>query len=156
MASFTPVPRHGDKIALTRYRVDDANVACRVVDGEAVLLHADSTAYFGVNQAGTLLWTRLAIAPQSEEELTAWARGFFVEAPADVAAQISSFLSALLERRLIEAVGEIGAAAPDSPAPSMAARDASQASPADGKRVPWETPALELFGELEKLILSGE
>ena len=147
-----PRPTAGDKTVLTRYRVDDANVACRVVDGEAVLLHADSTAYFGVNQTGTLLWTRLATAPQTAEELSAWARGFFVDAPADAADQISTFLSCLLERRLVEAVDDGAAATP----PGIAARDASQAATADGKRVPWETPELEQFGELEKLILSGE
>ena len=156
MASITPVPRPGDKTVLTRYRVDDANVACRVVDGEAVLLHADSTAYFGVNQTGTLLWIRLATATQTAEELSAWARGFFDDAPVDATVQIASFLSTLLERRLIEALDDSGAATPESSAPGISARDASQAAAADDKRVPWETPELEQFGELEKLILSGE
>ena len=135
---MTPIP--------TRYRVDDANVAWRIADDEAVLLHADSSAYFGLNQTGTLLWAQLAEHPMTLEQLTTSARHFFPDAPAGLPGEISTFIDQLRELDLIECEESTEAAAP-RPAPK----------PTKGtKAPPWEAPAVERFGELEKLILSGE
>lgn len=117
-----------------------------MVDGEAVLLHAESSAYFGVNQTGTLLWSQLATQPQTSEEVTAWARSRFRNAPEDVSSEISAFLGELVELHLIETVdGE-----------DAATQGASIELFGGGVPVPWEKPQLERFGELERLILSGE
>lgn len=125
------------------YRVIDANVAWRVVDEEAVLLHADSSAYFGLNQTGTLLWAKLAEHPMTLDQLTSWARKSFSEAPADLAGEVSAFVDELLDLELVEST--------DAVVPSTAAEATN------GTKAPaWERPAVERFGELEKLILSGE
>ena len=123
-----------------RYQVDESAVAWRIVDNEAVLLHADSSAYFGLNRSGTALWTRLAEAPHSAEELAQWARSAFPGAP-DPNGSVASFLEELEELQLVQRH--------EAPGPSPVA---SAASPGG----PWESPAVERFGELEKLILSGE
>ena len=117
-----------------------------MVDGEAVLLHADSSAYFGVNQAGTLLWSRLAAQPQTSEQVAAWARNYFRDTPEEVLSEISAFLGELFELHLIEIVdGE-----------DTAEDGSSMALVGGGAPVTWEKPTLERFGELERLILSGE
>jgi hypothetical protein len=126
------------------YRVEDASVAWRVVDEEAVLLHADSSEYFGLNLTGTLLWTRLAEQAMTSSQLAAWARKIFPDAPAAIEEAISTFLDRLLEHKLLET----SESASTTPAPQPRA--------AEGKVPPWETPAVQRFGELEKLILSGE
>jgi hypothetical protein len=124
------------------YRVVDANVAWRVADKEAVLLHADSSAYFGLNQTGTLLWALLAERPLTLDQLTTWARSRFPDAPADLPSEIAAFVDRLVEHDLLESTE-----AAESSAPPAAA----------GEETPtWEAPAVERFGELEKLILSGE
>jgi len=124
------------------YRVVDENVAWRVADQEAVLLHADSSAYFGLNQTGTLLWAQLAERPLTVDQLTGWARSRFPDVPAGVRDEISAFVDSLAEHDLLEST-DIEAAT----APSTAAGEETP---------PWESPTLERFGELEKLILSGE
>lgn len=130
----------------TSFRVDDTNVAWRVADDEAVVLHADSSAYFGLNPTGTLLWAQLAEHSMTLEQLTAWAGSGFPDAPADLAEVMSGFLDELLELNLIE-----GTESTD-PAASPAALEATMV----GEVPSWETPAVERFGDLEKLILSGE
>jgi hypothetical protein len=125
------------------YRVIDANVAWRVVDEEAVLLHADSSAYFGLNQTGTLLWAKLAQQPMTLDQLDSWARKKFSGAPADVRGEVSAFIDELVELELVEST--------DSVVPG------TSAEATNGTTAPvWERPAVERFGELEKLILSGE
>lgn len=125
------------------YRVIDANVAWRVVDEEAVLLHADSSAYFGLNQTGTLLWAKLAQQPMTLDQLTSWARKKFSEVPADLPGEVSAFVDELLELELVEGTDAV------APPTSTEATNGAAAPT-------WERPAVERFGELEKLILSGE
>jgi hypothetical protein len=136
-------PFAGAGVISTTYRVDQENVAWRIADSEAVLLHADSSAYFGLNRSATRLWEALAEHPRTGEELTRWASATFPGAPASLDAEVGRFLDRLAELQLVlrsengvHPAAELLAAAPD----------------AEG----WESPAIEQFGELEKLILSGE
>jgi hypothetical protein len=130
----------------TRYSVDDANVAWRVTDGEAIVLHADSSAYFGLNLSGTMLWAQLAEHPMTADELASWAQRHFTGTPATLLQEIHTFIEQLQTGNLLETADETGA-----PSASLDAVDAT----APGTQ-PWEAPVAECFGELEKLILSGE
>jgi len=131
----------GDMTISIAYRVDDDEVAWRVTDGEAVLLHADSSAYFGLNRTATLLWERVVRQPATLEQLTEWSRSVFPDTPDALMVELSDFLEGLAELGLLH--GE----SVESPIPAV--------PPARGSD-PWESPTLERFGELEKLILSGE
>ena len=130
-----------------RYRVSEEKVAWRIVDGEGVLLHADTSAYFGLNRIGTLLWTELARRTTGVDDLAAWTRQRLPDAPAELPRDIATFLEQLKEHDLLDLVseGETG----DRTAPR-----AVEAPALDGFR--YEPPQLLRFGELEKLILSGE
>jgi hypothetical protein len=144
-----PRPSHLRRLSTampTRFRVHDTNVAWRVADDEAVVLHSDSSAYFGLNQVGTLLWVQLAEHPMTLDQVSAWARSAFRDTPADLPDSVAKFIDDLLELDLIEREESTNGAAP------------GQALEAAKPAVlpPWEPPALERFGELEKLILSGE
>jgi hypothetical protein len=138
-----------------RYRVHDTNVAWRVADDEAVVLHTDSSAYFGLNQVGTLLWVQLAEHPMTLDQVTAWARNSFRDAPAGLPKEVSTFIDDLLERNLIESEESTDTAGPH-PAPDPTAPRPAPDLTERSELPPWEPPAVERFGELEKLILSGE
>ena len=131
----------------TRYRVHESNVAWRVADDEAVVLHADSSAYFGLNETGTQVWVQLAEYPMTLDKLTTWARSVFDVSGAGLATDLATFVNELIKLDLIAGDEDAGAAAADE-RPTVA--------PATGRRLPWTTPAVERFGALEKLILSSE
>jgi hypothetical protein len=119
-------------------------VAWRLADGEAVVLHADTSAYFGMNQIGTILWLRLAEQPMTLDALATWAQGGFSSVPPGFHDEIAAFLDQLRDGELVVAEEIPGAGAP-----------LGKHAP-DHPLVPWETPVAECFGELEQLILSGE
>jgi hypothetical protein len=127
-----------------RYSVDDANVAWRVTDDEAIILHADSSAYFGLNRSGTLLWAQLAERPMTVDQLTTWSQQHFLGTPATLRHEINTFIDQLQKGYLLGAED----VADDTPGQDEHAG-------AD-QTIPWDPPLAECFGELEKLILSGE
>ena len=123
-----------------RYRVPSA-VAWRVVEDEGVLLHSETSAYFGLNRTGTLLFAALIERPLDDGELLELATRHFRELPTDAPTQMAEFLAELTSHGLLEP-------ATDS---VMAA-----VLPLVANGFVYERPVLLHFGELEKLILSGE
>jgi hypothetical protein len=125
------------------FRVNEDKVVWRIADGEAVLLHADTSAYYGLNQTGTLLWKELAEGRVDSDGLVDWARRHFPNAPADLPAEVKQFLGQLEAFDLLEP-------SPSNPSPP---------DPVDQPETTiqaWESPQVTPFGELAKLILSGE
>jgi hypothetical protein len=118
------------------------NVAWRVVDGEAVLVHAETSAYFGLNRAGTALWVALAEGAHTPDELVQ-VLGAENGAGARARQDVDDFLQSLLTAGLVASY-ENGSEAPPAGAASGSAMGT------------YEAPALSPFGELEQLILSGE
>lgn len=131
-----------------RYCVSDARVAWRVVDGEGVLLHAETSAYFGLNRTGTLIWQKLASQAMSVDDLATWVRHRIPGAPADLAGDLTAFLAQLRDLDLLDQVEQ---GQEDSSPESAPAGDVPGAEGAV-----YEPPVVMPFGELEKLILSGE
>ncbi len=131
-----------------RFRVSDAKVAWRVVEGEGVLLHAETSAYFGLNRTGTLVWEQLAIRPVSVEDLAAWMRDRIAGVPVDVASELDAFIADLRRLDLLDQVEDGDGAAPSTSTPVRGEPDPGG--------VIYEPPVVLPFGELEKLILSGE
>lgn len=119
-------------------------VAWGVVEGEAVLVHAETSAYFGLNRTGTVLRVALAGGARTADELAqilgaGSGNGVVHQARQDVDAFLQSLLLAGLA-----SPSENGSGPPpaDTTTPPSA--------------VPYEAPTLSPFGELEQLILSGE
>lgn len=122
------------------YVVNRADVTWRVVDDEAVLVHAQTSEYFSLNESGTWLWGLLE-APCTAADLTAALGARYRRGAGDTAADVEAFLSRLEQAGLVTPVASSGTAAPPS---TVAPRD------------PYEPPQLVKFGDLETLILSGE
>jgi hypothetical protein len=53
-----------------RYSVNARSAQWRVVDGEAVIVHVDSSHYYALNRTGTFVWSLLAEAPRTIDEVT--------------------------------------------------------------------------------------
>ncbi len=128
-----------------RYRINDGEVAWRIADGEAVLLHADTSAYFGLNRVGTILWSALAARSMTADELTEWAVRQFPDSSPQLAAEVPAFLEQLRANDLLE---EAGPTDPTDPGPAT--------PPPEPGLMEYQPPELLPYGELEKLILSGE
>jgi hypothetical protein len=123
------------------HRVNEEKVVWRVVDGEAVLLHSHTSAYYGLNRVGTLLWEMLVTRALDSEALLTWARRQFPNAPDELAGDLAEFLAQLEAFDLLET------------APSAAGNGAMSTNVSP---IPYQPPQITQFGELEKLILSGE
>jgi hypothetical protein len=52
-----------------RYRVDPARVLYRFVEGEAVLINADTSYYYSLNSVGTFIWKLLVEKSRTTVEL---------------------------------------------------------------------------------------
>jgi hypothetical protein len=125
------------------YAINADHVTWEVADGEAVVLHFESSAYYALNPSGTYIWSRLAGGSGEPGALAATIAATTGRAVGEVAADVTAFLESLRAEGLVLAQGPAGER------PAAPAADA--APPAD-----YQPPAVTKFGELAKLILSGE
>ena len=120
-------------------------VAWRVVDGDAVIVHADSSAYYGLNSTGTFIWEAIATAPLAVEEIAARLSARYGLERETVRADVDAFVASLGgEGLLLEAVDPTTRSL--TSVPSCSGRPSAD----------YERPTLARFGELEQLVLSGE
>lgn len=131
-----------------RFLVRDGKVAWRVLEGEAVLLHAETSAYFGLNRTGTLIWAQLANRPVSVDELADWIRERIAGAPTELVSELDAFIADLQRLDLLDPVGDGDGASARAAAPPHEELELGG--------LVYEPPVVTLFGELGKLILSGE
>ena len=130
---------------MMRISANTDKVVWRVVDGEAVIVHADSSAYYGLNASGTFIWEAIASTPQAPEDIAARVSARYGLERNAVCADVEAFVASLGEEGLLLETAEAVAALPGVPAP--------ESIHGPGR---YEPPALAKFGELEQLVLSGE
>jgi hypothetical protein len=126
------------------YRVNEEKVAWRIVDDGAVMVHAETSAYYSLNETGTSIWVALCDEGVTAEHLAESMRERYALEAGKLTLEIESFLQALLEEDLVECTAQLRSVRPEG-------KVILGANKSD-----YEPPALEHFGELEKLILSGE
>ena len=118
--------------------------ACRFVDGEAVLLNADTSAYYSMNLTGAYILRELLVSGREPNEVAQALEERFASASSDLNGDVLQAIAQLESEGLIVQADD-GDAAPvieggdDIALPNV-----------------YEKPALERHGELEQLILSGE
>jgi Coenzyme PQQ synthesis protein D (PqqD) len=134
-------PAAADRGAMQAYVVNRGSATWRVVDDEAVIVHAETSEYFSLNQSGTWVWGLLE-APRSVADLAAAVGARYGRDAAATVPDLEAFV-AHLERA--------GLLLPTASAPVAHAT----ADPSPGGD-PYEPPQLVKFGDLETLILSGE
>lgn len=86
-----------------RYRLRDAAVSWRDVDGEVIALDVGSGEYLSLNGSGRALWMAL-VEPTSVEELGAVLTEAFDVSEEVAAADPRAFVADLLDRSLLDEV----------------------------------------------------
>ncbi len=130
---------------LASYRVVDNELIWRDVEGEVVVVHAPSSAYYGVNLSGTVLWTQLAVAATTVGELANLLEQHFGRDPGQAHQEASTFVDQAVGEGLVVVAGNDG--------PSGVEPRSESAAPLTQ---PYEPPTVTRFGDLETLVLSGE
>src|SRR5688572_17523119 len=55
--------------SMRRVQANTDIAAWRIVDGEAVIVHAVSSAYYGLNKTGTFIWESIASEPMASHDV---------------------------------------------------------------------------------------
>jgi hypothetical protein len=130
--------------SMRRLQANTDIAAWRIVDGEAVIIHAVSSAYYGLNSTGTFIWESIVSAPMASDDVADRVTARF-GAGDSVHDEVQAFLATLVAEGL----------ACEATSPAVASPVvASSAQP--GAAGPFVPPRLSRFGELEQLVLSGE
>jgi len=122
------------------------HLAWRVVDGEAVIVHHDSSAYYGLNQSGTRIWQLLVNGISDPDAIAKELSATFKDTPETINDDIRSIIDKMIEEQLV-ALSD-GVTKPNSGEMSLSGKDEVQAN--------YTAPHLTRFGELEQLMLSAE
>ncbi|HEY1372595.1 MAG TPA: PqqD family protein [Candidatus Binatia bacterium] len=128
---------------MQHYTINTQQVTWEITDGEAVIIHFETSAYYGLNASGTYAWLQLAEGPVDAGELAEKIAMRYGHLPNRVAADLDGFLQNAISEGLVISVPGNGSASPRIAETPCAAGA-------------YEAPRLTKFGELEKLILSGE
>jgi len=128
------------------YRANIEKVVWRIMDGEAVLVHADTSAYYGLNASATCVWEALVAAALTREDMSRRLSARYGGEADTLLGDVEALVATLASESLIVEV----------PASDGGAADASPASNVRRDQSRYERPTLTRFGELEKLVLSGE
>jgi hypothetical protein len=130
---------------MRRVQANTDIAAWRIVDGEAVIVHAVSSAYYGLNATGTFIWESIVREPMASRDVADQTAARYGVAGDSVRDEVAAFLATLEAEGLVREANGAPVAQP------AAARSAQPNG--NGPFVP---PMLARFGELEQLVLSGE
>ena len=78
------------------------NASWRIVDGEAVVIHLETTHYYSLNGTGTYIWELLAEQPMDADGIVSKVARHYERPEAEVAADVHALLQHLKQERLIE------------------------------------------------------
>lgn len=127
---------------MSAYGLKGNGSACRFIDGEAVLINAETSAYYSMNRTGTFVLRELVVSGRQPEEIARMFEDRFGAQSADWNGDVGKTIAQLESEGLIVSA--------DGPAPQLEGADAVELPQV------YEKPTLERHGELEQLILSGE
>lgn len=130
---------------MMRFQANTDTAAWRFVDGEAVIVHAETSAYYGLNASASFIWEAILEESLAAREIGQRVGGQFGVDSETIQGDVEAFLASLAAEGLVREgnVPVKGAAVPGK---------TGQA----GANGSYEPPRLERFGELEQLVLSGE
>ena len=83
------------------YRINEANVRWRVVDGEAVLIHVETSYYYSLNKTGTAVWELLLAGEKGLDDLVTAVSHRFAADQAVIQQDIKQLLDHLATEGLI-------------------------------------------------------
>ncbi len=92
-------------VAFTQRVVVPAHVMVRQVEGESVLLDLESERYFGLDEVGTRMWTRLTESDSIQAAYEALLNEYEVEGE-QLRGHLVELIEKLVENGLVEVAGE--------------------------------------------------
>jgi hypothetical protein len=121
-----------------RYQLNRADVAAKVIDGEAIVMNVSSGAYYSITGAGADIWELLEAGSSIAETVAFMADRYDV--PDDVVAgDVGTLLASLLdEGLLVESAGS--AVPPEAPVPAA------------GGAGPYRPPSFEKFTDMAEML----
>ncbi len=129
---------------MRKFAIDQDNCAFRIADGEAILIHSETTFYYGLNEVGTQIWQMLLDGDVTAEEVASRLHGEG-DPPAELLGACAAFLEELAEEQFLAGEGD----AATQPSLAGAAGDAEWEAPV------W-MPQITKFNSLDDLIVTGE
>ena len=130
---------------MRRLQANTDIAAWRIVDGEAVIVHAVSSAYYGLNSTGTLIWESILDEAMTSDEIADRMTARFGVTDGSIHDAVTAFLASLHAEGLVREAG----------GDAVAARTIAESAQPNGSGT-FVPPTLSRFGELEQLVLSGE
>jgi len=130
-----------------RYSIDQDNSAWRVVDGEAVLINAETTFYYGLNSTATQIWKLLLDEDLTANEIADRLAPVYARSPADITEGVNTFVEELTDEKLLTVADSTVSSPSREPHAGLADGDEPGA---------WESPELTRYDTLEELIVCGE
>lgn len=126
------------------YTLKGDQSACRFIDREAVMINAETSAYYSLNQTGSFVLRELIVSSRNPVEISRIMESHFGKNSGELEGDIQDAIALLEAEGLILKAGDNAEAkfiegGDDVDLPEM-----------------YEKPILERHGELEQLILSGE
>ena len=87
-----------------RFEINTPAVVSEIIDGEAIMIHLPTSAYFSAPDVGGLIWRWMGEG-RSRDGMLGLLTAKFAEDPAAIAAALNTFLADLLSNELIREVG---------------------------------------------------
>lgn len=122
-----------------RFRVDEREVIHETLEGESVLVHLGTGAYFSLLGSATVIWA-LVVEGRSAEEIVTSVQGAYAGDSEQIAMETMALLGSIVEHRLATPCSDgVPAASP------VAGNDAPV--------IPYISPKLEAFEDMRDLLL---
>jgi len=130
-----------------RFAVETTNSAWRVVGGEVVIINAETTYYYSLNESGSRVWKLLLEHELSVEEIATSLGRVYALPGASIRSDVSKLVEQLCTEQLLvrSSAGE---------------RELTQANGVGSEDLaaagPYVAPDLVKYDTLEELVVSGE
>lgn len=135
---------------MTKVRTKKETSAYNVMEGEATVIHTETSAYYSLNETGTAIWELLSNESFSSEDIATLITNQLKLDKSEVSAEINTFFEKLKKADLTIETNEEDSADENT-------QNIKQEKIADFANIKsYEAPELVKFGDLETLMLSGE
>jgi hypothetical protein len=125
-----------------RLRPNSAEVAAKVMDGEAIMINLSNGMYYSMDQVGGVVWDLVAAERSAEEIVAALVERYEVDVQ-QARQDVERLLGELLEHDLIR-VGQ--------PATSTTTSRSTVIVPAPTSRQPYAPPVLNVYSDMGDLL----
>ena len=122
----------------TRFRMNEAEVAAEVFDGEAIILNLATGAYYSLDRAGGFIWSMIADG-HSLEETTAILLARYEVSPEQARADVERVTADLVQEHLVLVAEDV------RPARSLPEADTPE-------RLPYDAPALNVYRDMGAML----